>query len=178
MPITKVNLAEQVQGALPVANGGTGAATLTGLLVGNGTSTVTAVAAPAGTVVGATDTQTLTNKTLTVPVVNGYTEGVTAIGTVTSSNTLSISSGTVLTATLTASTACTFTMPSASAGKSFVLLLKQPASTGNGSAAFTGVKWASAGAPTITVAAGKMDILSFISDGTNWYGSYVQGFTY
>lgn len=47
---------------LSVANGGTGASTLTGLLVGNGTSAFTAVTAPSGTVVGHTDTITLTNK--------------------------------------------------------------------------------------------------------------------
>jgi hypothetical protein len=111
------------------------------------------------------------------PTVTNYTESVVAIGTVTTSNTLSLINGTVQTATLTASTACTFTMPTPVAGKSFILLLKQAAVTGNGTATFTGVKFNSIGAPTITAAAGKMDILSFISDGTNWYGSYTQGYT-
>lgn len=120
---------------------------------------------------------TLSSPTLTNPTVSAYTETVVALGTVTSSATIAISSGTVITATLTASTACTFTMPTATAGKSFVLLLKQAASTGNGTATFTGVKWPTAGAPTITATAGKMDILTFISDGTNWYGTYVQGYT-
>jgi hypothetical protein len=67
-------------------------------------------------------------------------------------------------------------MPTATAGKSFVLLLKQAATTGNGTATFTGVKWAGS-APTVTAAAGKMDILSFFADGTNWYGSIVKGYT-
>ena len=111
------------------------------------------------------------------PTITNYIESVVVIGTVTSSNTLALTNGTVQTATLTASTACTFTMPTATAGKSFILLLKQAASTGNGTATFTGVKWGTAGAPTITAAAGKMDILSFISDGTNWYGSIAQGYT-
>jgi hypothetical protein len=118
-----------------------------------------------------------TSPTLASPTVTDYTESVVAIGTVTSSHTISLTSGTVQTATLTASTACTFTMPTATAGKSFILLLKQAASTGNGTATFTGVKWNSVGAPTITAAAGKMDILSFVSDGTNWYGSASQGYT-
>lgn len=122
-------------------------------------------------------TQTLTNKTLTNPTVTSYVESVVAIGTVTSSNTIALTNGTVQTATLTASTACTFTMPTATAGKSFVLLLKQAASTGNGTATFTSVKWGTAGAPTITATAGKMDILTFIADGTNWYGSAAQGYT-
>lgn len=128
-------------------------------------------------VVGTTATQTLTNKTLTNPTVTNYVETVVAIGTVSTASTLDLTSGTVQTATLTASTACTFTMPTATAGKSFVLLLKQAASTGNGSATFTGVKWNALGAPTITTTAGKMDILTFVSDGTNWYGSYTQGYT-
>ena len=123
-------------------------------------------------------TATYTNKTLVNPTINNYTEGVVPIGTVTTASTISLTNGTVQTATLTASTACTFTMPTAAGGKSFVLYLKQPASTGNGTATFTGVKWPAAGAPTITAAAGKMDVLSFFSDGTNWYGSYIQGYTY
>lgn len=118
-----------------------------------------------------------TSPTVNNPTVTNYVESVVAIGTVTSSSTLSLTSGTVQTATLTASTACTFTMPTATAGKSFVLLLKQAASTGNGTATFTSVKWGTAGAPTVTATAGKMDILTFIADGTNWYGSIAQGYT-
>jgi len=117
------------------------------------------------------------NGLFTNPTVTGYVEAVVAIGTVTTTNTIALTNGTVQTATLTASTACTFTMPTATAGKSFVLLLKQAASTGNGTATFTGVKWGTAGAPTITAAAGQMDILTFIADGTNWYGSIAQGYT-
>jgi len=141
--------------ALPIASGGTGATTATGT----------------GSVVLAT------SPTVNNPTVTNYVESVVAIGTVTTSNTLALTNGTVQTATLTASTACTFTMPAIVAGKSFTLLLKQAAATGNGTATFTSVKWSSAGAPTITATAGKMDILSFISDGTNWYGSIIQGYT-
>jgi len=133
--------------------------------------------APSGDVVGTTDTQGLTNKTLTNPTVTNYVESVVAIGTVTTAHTLVLTSGTVQTATLTASTACTFTMPTATAGKSFILLLKQAASTGNGTATFTGVKWGSTGTPIITATAGKMDILAFVADGTNWYGNITQGYT-
>lgn len=50
-----------------VAQGGSGAGTLTGILKGNGTSAFTAVTAPAGAIVGDTDTQTLSGKTLTAP---------------------------------------------------------------------------------------------------------------
>ena len=175
---------------LKVAKGGTGAAnasaarTALGVAIGTDVQawdadldTWATKTAPSGTVVGTTDTQSLSAKTLTNPTVTNYVESVVAIGTVTSSSTLSLTSGTVQTATLTASTACTFTMPTATAGKSFVLLLKQAASTGGGTATFTGVKFGTSGAPTITATAGKMDILTFIADGTNWYGSIAQGYT-
>lgn len=142
----------------------------------SGTTTLT-LPTTTDTLVGKTTTDTLTNKTLTNPTVTNYVETVVAIGTVTTTNTLSLTNGTVQTATLTASTACTFTMPTATAGKSFILLLKQAAATGNGTATFTSVKFNSGGAPTITATAGKMDILSFVADGTNWYGSYTQGYT-
>ena len=118
-----------------------------------------------------------TSPTVNNPTVTNYVESVVAIGTVTSSSTIALTNGTVQTATLTASTACTFTMPTATAGKSFILLLKQAASTGNGTATFTSVKWGTSGAPTITATAGKMDILTFVADGTNWYGSAAQGYT-
>jgi hypothetical protein len=150
-------LAEGVSsvGVLAVTNGGTGVTTSTGT----------------GSVVLGT------SPTVNNPTVTNYVESVVVIGTVTSSNTISLTNGTVQTATLTASTACTFTMPTATAGKSFVLLLKQAASTGNGTATFSLVKWGNAGAPTITATAGRMDILTFFADGTNWYGSIAQGYT-
>lgn len=162
---TGVNFSGSTSGTTTVLSGATA-----------GTSVLTLPVAT-DTLVGKATTDTLTNKTLTNPTVTSYIESVVSIGTVTTTNTLSLTNGTVQTATLTASTACTFTMPTATAGKSFILLLKQAATTGNGTATFTSVKFNSSGAPTITATAGKMDILSFVSDGTNWYGSATQGFT-
>ena len=153
----------------------TGAATLSAALTYGGVTLTNAVTGTGKMVLDTTPT--IATPVLTNPTVTNYVESVVAIGTVTSSSTLSLTSGTVQTATLTASTACTFTMPTATAGKSFVLLLKQAAATGNGTATFTGVKFGTAGAPTITATAGKMDILTFIADGTNWYGSIAQGYT-
>jgi hypothetical protein len=106
------NITPGVTGTLPVGNGGTGAITLTGILKGNGTSAVTAVTAPTGTIVGTTDTQTLTNKTLTSPVISSIsntgtitvpTKTSTLVGSQTTNFSI-IQSGTVTTSSSAATT--------------------------------------------------------------------------
>jgi hypothetical protein len=94
-----------------------------------------------------------------------------AIGNSGSATTLSLSSASVQTATLSAS--CTFTMPTATAGASLTLFLTQGSTY---TATFTGVKWSGGTAPTITATANKIDVLVFVSDGTNWYGTALQNF--
>lgn len=49
---------------LSVSNGGSGTTSLSGIVIGNGTSPFSTVTAPSGTIVGTSDTQTLTNKTI------------------------------------------------------------------------------------------------------------------
>jgi len=70
----------------------------------------------------------------------------------------------------------TITMPTATAGKSFLLKLKTGA--GAYTVTWTTVKWPGGTAPTLTSTASRMDIFSFFSDGTNWYGCTVgQNYT-
>lgn len=140
--------------ALPVASGGTGVASSTG--------TVAVVLS--------------TSPTLTTPTISGYVESVAALGTVTGTATIVITAGTVVTATLTASTPCTFAMPTSPvAGQSFILRLTQ-AATGMTTATFTGVKWPGGTVPTITATASAVDIISFVYIGTSWYGNAAQAF--
>ena len=69
---------------------------------------------------------------------------------------------------------CTFTFPTAAAGKMFRLALTQDA-TGSRLATWPGtVKWPGGTAPTLTTTAAKTDLLEFICvDGTNWLGRAV-----
>lgn len=160
-----------------IADGGTGVSTLpSGLLKGAGTSAITA--ATAGTdYVSPSSTETQTNKTLTNPTVTNYVETAQTKATVTTSKTLDPSTGTVIPLQLTASTACTVTMPTAAAGKSLLVPVYQAVTTGLGTITFTGVKWAGGTTPTMTPTAAKMDLFSFWSDGTSWYGTVAQNFT-
>ena len=119
------------------------------------------------TLVGRATADTLLSKTLTNPTVTNYTETANTANSSTAI-TLSLENGTVQIITLTGS--ATITMPTAVAGKSFTLLLKQDA-TGSRTVTWATVAWPSGTAPTITSTASKMDKYVFISDGTYWYGS-------
>ena len=120
-----------------------------------------------------TGSQTLTNKTLTNPTVTNYVETRFTANSSTAI-TLDLTNGTMQDITLTGSP--TITMPTATAGKSFVLLLRSGA--GSYTVTWSTVKWPSGTAPTVTTTASRMDIYSFYSDGTNWYGTTVgQNYT-
>jgi hypothetical protein len=83
--------------------------------------------------------------------------------------TINIANGTVQILTLTGN--CTFTFPTATAGKGFTLLLRQD---GTGSRTVTwpaAVKWPGNTAPTVTATASRMDKYVFVADGANWIGS-------
>ena len=125
-------------------------------------------------IVSTSATQTLTNKTLTNPTVTNYTETLYTANTSTAI-TVSLANGTVQQLTLTGN--ATITMPTATAGKSFIILLKQDA-TGGRSVTWSTVKYPGGTAPTITATASRQDIFSFFADGTNWYGVVVaQNYT-
>jgi hypothetical protein len=100
---------------------------------------------------------------------SGTIDQLYSIGSSSTTKTLSLGSGNVQTVSLDAN--CVFTMPSASAAANLTLIINQ---TGSFTATFTGVKWGGGVVPTITTGSGKIDIISFISDGTNWYGGIVQ----
>jgi len=97
-----------------------------------------------------------------------YQENVVTANTSTA-YTVSLANGTVQILTLTGN--CTYTFPTATAGKSFMLLQKQDA-TGSRTVTWpSSVKWPGSTAPTITATASKGDKYVFTADGTYWWGS-------
>lgn len=110
------------------------------------------------------------------PKITNYTETKYAGGNTGTAKTIDLANGTVQAFTLTGN--CVFTMPlqpNSGESKSFAVLLN----TGAGSLTgiFTGVKWPAGTVPTVTTTAARLDLFTFIADGTNWYGSVVQNYT-
>jgi hypothetical protein len=140
-----------------------------GIAVSTGSAWNTSLTAPSGAIVGTTDTQTVTNKTIEAGTfTNGYTEETVSANTSTA-YTIDLANGSVQILTLTGN--CTFTFPTATAGRSFILILKQDG-TGSRTATWpAAVKWPAGTAPTITSTASKSDKYIFTADGSNWIGS-------
>ena len=166
--------ASNVTGTVAVANGGTGLTSLgTGVTTFLGTPSSANLAAAVTDETGSGALVFATTPALTNPTVTNYTETQNTANTSTAI-TLNLADGTVQNLTLTGT--ATITMPTAAGGKSFILYLKTGA--GSYSVTWTTVKWPGGTAPTITATASRMDIYSFFSDGTNWYGTTVgQNYT-
>ena len=119
-----------------------------------------------------------TNPTLTKPTITNYVETPYS-ATVGASVTIDLANGTVQILTMTSATSLAVTMPTSPvSGQSFILILKQPSSGTANAVTWSTVKWSGGTTPTVTATVGKADVFTFVYDGTNWYGSYVQNYTY
>lgn len=162
--------AANVTGTVAVANGGTGATTLTGVLKGNGTSAFTA--ATAGTdYTSPSSTETMTNKTISNGVYSGTVDQTGSVrGGITAVAALDIvcSSGNYFTKTIAANS--TFTVSSVPASRAYAFTLELTHTSGTVTW-FSGVQWPGGTAPTLTT--GKVHLFTFVTDdgGTSWRGA-------
>ena len=164
------------RGGTGIANNSASTITISGAFGTTFTvSGTTAVTLPTtGTLATLAGTETFTNKTLTNPTVTNYVETLYTANTSTAI-TVDLANGTVQNLTLTGN--ATITMPTAVAGKSFIIILSQDA-TGSRTVTWSTVSWPSATAPTVTSTASKKDIFSFFSNGTSWFGTTIgQNYT-
>jgi len=62
-------------------------------------------------------------------------------------------------------------------GATYILIIHQPAGANHTASFGTAFKWSGSTPPTITATNGATDILTFVSDGTNLYGTATQNFS-
>ena len=143
-----------------VPNGGTGVATLTGIVKGNGASAMSAVTAPSVTIVGTSDTQTLSNKRRT-PRVNTIASSATPT---TNTDNYDVVNITALAAAITSMTTNLSGTPTIGDPRLFQILYN-----GTARAITWGASFAAKGValPTTTVIS-KLLTVGFIWNGSTW----------
>lgn len=124
------------------------------------------------TVAGVSATQTLTNKTLTKPTVNGSvgaytsdTDGATITFDMTASN--------VHTVTLAGNR--TLAVSNTSTGQWFVVRLVQDGTGSRTVTWFSTIKWLGAAAPTLTTTASRIDVFAFLVTSSGNYDGFIVG---
>lgn len=127
------------------------------------------------TVAGVTASQTLTNKTLTKPVVNASVQG---------TQTYTPSGGGTATLDLSLANLNYITMPAgnitialsnATVGQVFIIRILQDSGGSRTVSWFTTIKWAGGTTPTLTTTANKADTFGFIVTGSGTYDGYIVG---
>lgn len=126
---------------------------------------------PDGTIVGTTDTQTLTNKTLTNPTVTNYVETLHAPAAG-AAFTVDLANGTVQQFTTNAD--ATITLPASVAGKSFAIFVVQGAAHNVTWAGGTAIHWPDETTPSFDADTGNATAFSFFQDGSVTRG-FVMG---
>ena len=128
-----------------------------------------------GDIVGTTDTQTLSAKTLTKPTINGSTPGNTAYtpaGAATA--TLDCSDANRHVITMPAGN-ITIALSNIATGQAIVVEIIQDGTGSRTVTWFSTIKWAGGSAPTLTTTASKKDSFGFICTGSGTYDGFIIG---
>lgn len=141
---------------------------LTGAILNNDLAGSIAPTKITGTAVTETGSATLSNKTLTKPVVNA---SVQTLVTLTYAGTINIDLNVSNHFIVSLAGAPTFTTSNASTGQCFILHV---IGNGNSLTWWGGIKWAGGTPPSLTATAGKVDTFGFIVNGSDYYG-YIVG---
>lgn len=164
--LSTVSLTSNVTGTLPVANGGTGAITLTGYIKGSGTSALTASAAiPIADVTGAAPlaapTFTGTATFATTDALGPVRQNIVAVAALD----IDCSAGNYFTKTIAANSTFTFSNPPSTRAFAFTLELTHTSGTITWPAT---VRWPAGTVPTLTTS--RTHLFTFVTDdaGTNW----------
>jgi hypothetical protein len=86
--------------------------------------------------------------------------------------TIDLNAGNVQSYTLAANT--TFTFSNGKSGGTYIIILTQGASSFT--ASFASAKWSGGISPVITSTTNAVDVFTFLYDGTNYYGSFLQNY--
>lgn len=154
----------------------------------NADGTIKPEATPVSSVAGRTGAVTLVEGDISnltadlaskVTVTAGGGETYFDVGSSGTATTLNLANGNVQKLTLTGNCTLTLGAPAAGAMRSLTLLVFQDGTGARTIAWPAAVKWGNPGVPVLSVAAGKMDMISLftVDGGTTWYGiAGVQGF--
>ena len=123
-------------------------------------------------------TETLTNKTLTKPVINGTnptgatyapSSGAQTVALDCAANNMHIVTGNA------SGTAITFTVANATNNQPFIVSILQGSTPSTIAGWFATIRWAGGTAPTLTPTANKRDTFGFIRTGANTYDGFIIG---
>lgn len=127
---------------------------------------------PSGTIVGTTDTQTLSNKTLTKPTINASVQSITSDSDG-ATITFDMSANNIHSVTLAGNR--TLAVTNVSVGQAFVLRLVQDATGNRVVTWFSTIHWAGGSAPTLAATGNHWDDIGFICTSSGVFDGLILG---